>query len=549
MRKPWRAVALSSFVSALVAGALFGERILAVSDHTKESLRAYAELLTAIHDSYGAEVSYRSLVYSSIDGMLRSLDPHTSFLTPQAYTGMRERQQESFYGLGILVGSRDGQLTVISPLAGTPASRMGLRAGDVISTIDGEPTAAMSVNEAVQKLKGPKDTEVTITIVRQGLDEPLEITITRAEIPQNTVRLAYMLTPQIGYLQLAEFSRGTGREVAQALERLKGEGMEKLILDLRNNGGGLLDQAIEVSDQFVPAGTAIVETRGRVRDSHQSYRAEGHHPELGLPLVVLVNGGTASAAEILSGAIQDHDVGLIVGTPTWGKGLVQTVYSLSYGAGLALTTAKYYTPAGRLIQRDYSSYFDYYDYDPLTGDGDEGEEPAPSPPGGEVFRTDLGREVYGGGGIAPDVVVELEDISEFETFLLTRNAFFRFGIDYYNRHPEIGESWQPPADILEDFERWLLTEELATPERLAEPFAAPKTREYMRLQIHAQVMNSASGQDMVQRILAQGDPQIQRALELFGRAQDLLDRRAALDTEPVQQAQGSGPVQAAGPVP
>src|SRR6185295_11315699 len=227
------------------------------------------------------------------------------FLPPDAYTGMREKQQASFYGLGILVGSRNGQLTVISPLEGTPASRMGIQAGDVISTIEGEPTDKMGMDEAVSKLKGPKGTQVKITVVRRGLPEPLAMSITRAEIPQTTVRQAYMLTPDTGYIQLSEFARSTGKEMEDAIQKLKVAGMKRLLVDLRNNGGGLLDQAIEVAEQFLPEGATIVETRGRTRDSFQSYEASSRHQEIGLPVVVLVNEGTASAAEILSGAIQD----------------------------------------------------------------------------------------------------------------------------------------------------------------------------------------------------------------------------------------------------
>ena len=535
MKKSWRLVAISSFLAALLVGGLFGDHLLAFSDDAKDSLRVYTDLVTAAHERYGTEVSYRDLVYASIQGMLRSLDPHTSFLSPEAYSSMRDRQRETFYGLGILVGVRDGQLTVISPIEGTPASQMGIRAGDIISTIEGEPTEPMTLNEAVQKLKGPKGTEVHITIVRAGLDQPLEMAVTRAEIPQTTVRQAFMLSPDVGYIQLAEFSRGTSGEIARAIEQLTEQGMEKLVLDLRNNGGGLLDQAIEVSDQFVPENSLIVETRGRLPDSYQSYRAGGDHQELGKPLVVLVNAGTASAAEIVSGAIQDHDVGLIVGMPTWGKGLVQTVYSLSYGAGLALTTAKYYTPSGRLIQRDYTSFYDYYNYDPATG-LEQDDETQEEPDRGPVYETDLGRKVYGGGGITPDVVVENEDLSAFESFLLARNAFFRYAVDLHNRAPVTSRDWRPPEGMLEDFRRWLLDQEVAEPDQVEEPFADPDARDFITLQIEAQVMNAAFGQEASQRVLARGDQQIQTALSLFDRAADLLEQRAELDAPPLRQA-------------
>ncbi|MFP5284549.1 MAG: S41 family peptidase, partial [Thermoanaerobaculia bacterium] len=335
MRRSWRIAAITLFVLSLTLGGLVGDRLLALTDDARDSLRLYTELINVAHERYGAEVSYKDLVYSSVNGMLRSLDPHTAFLSPEAYEGMREKQQTSFYGLGILVGVRSGQLTVISPLEGTPASRLGIQAGDVISTIEGEPTDTMTLDEAVGKLKGPKGTQVKITIVRRGLDEPLPMSVTRAEIPQTTVRLAYMMTPTTGYLMITEFSRGTGREVAEAIDKLKKEGMRQLIVDVRNNGGGLLDQAIEVADQFLPEESVIVQTKGRTRDAFQSYRATGKYPSLDAPVVVLVNEGTASASEIVAGALQDHDRGMVVGTPSWGKGLVQTVYNLSYGAGLA----------------------------------------------------------------------------------------------------------------------------------------------------------------------------------------------------------------------
>ena len=377
MKQPWRNLALLLFAAAVVVGGLAGGNLLAILDAGEMAhVRVYTELVEAAHANYAVDdVTYRDLVYASIGGMLRNLDPHTSFLPPVAYDSMRERQQSSFYGLGIYVGTRNNRLTVISPIEGTPGYEKGIRAGDIIHLINGEPTEEMNPNEAIRKLKGPKGTDVTVTLLRPGLDEPLEVTVTRAEIPQETVRHAHMLTPETGFLWITDFSRSTGGEVARALAELREQGMRRLILDLRFNGGGLLDQAIAVSDQFVPPGTTIVQTRGRIDSSHQSYRSTGRHEPLGLPIVVLVNGSSASASEIVSGAIQDHDVGLVVGESTWGKGLVQTVYELSYGAGLALTTARYYTPAGRLIQRDYSSYWDYYTgYDANGDNGDEDEE-------------------------------------------------------------------------------------------------------------------------------------------------------------------------------
>ncbi|HSN88186.1 MAG TPA: S41 family peptidase [Thermoanaerobaculia bacterium] len=521
MRRSWRNAAIALFILALALGGLLGDRLLAVTDEARDSLRLYTELINVAHERYGAEVSYKDLVYSSVNGMLRTLDPHTAFLSPEAYEGMREKQQTSFYGLGILVGVRNGQLTVISPLEGTPASRMGIQAGDVISTIEGESTDTLSLDEAVGKLKGPKGTQVKITIVRRGLDEPLAMSVTRAEIPQTTVRQSYMLNPTTGYILITEFSRGTGREVADAIDKLRKDGMKQLVVDVRNNGGGLLDQAIEVADQFLPEESVIVQTKGRTRDSFQSYKASGKYPALDVPVVVLVNEGTASASEILAGALQDHDRGMIVGTPSWGKGLVQTVYNLSYGAGLALTTAKYYTPSGRLIQRDYTSYFDYYTH------ADAGSPELTGKPVNEdeIFHTDLGRKVYGGGGITPDVLIKEQELSQFEQFLLSRNAYLNFALDYAKRN-KITADWKPDqAKIIEELREWLVKEKFATAEQVAEGLTQQEARDGSMLQIRAELLTTVAGQEARHRTLSEGDTQLQQALGLFDQAATMLAQR------------------------
>jgi carboxyl-terminal processing protease len=446
---------------------------------------------------------------------------------------MRDRQQGSFYGLGILVGVRDGKLTVITPIPGSPADRLGMRAGDVISLIEGDPTETMTLDEAVGRLKGPKDTKVTITVSRRGLEDPLELTITRAEVTQETVSYEYMLDDETGYVAIRDFARSTGREVAEALKRLKGEGMKRLVLDLRNNGGGLLDQAIEVADQFVPGESKIVETRGRIRSSYSTYSSSGKYEELGLPLVVLVNGGTASAAEILSGAIQDHDVGLVIGEQTWGKGLVQTVYTLPYGAGIALTTAKYYTPSGRLIQRDYSSYWDYYaDYghdDEVEVEG-ETEDPETQKKPGEVFSTDLGRKVYGGGGITPDVVLSLDSAPDFIQFLRARAAFLNFAVDYLRETPVKSKTWQPDDAVFDKMIAWLKQESIGTPEEIDEAFADAATRQAAMSEIQIEVMTAAYGVTEGHRVRSRTDNQLQKALSLFGDARELLETREAIQS-------------------
>lgn len=535
MSPGWRRVGLVLFLLAVLGGGLVGERVLAFTDEAQATLRIFTELVSVAHDRYGEEIAYRDLVESSIQGMLQALDPHTSFLSSSAYSTMRDRQESTFSGLGILVGMRNGHLTVITPIEGTPAQRLGLRAGDHINSIEGEPTETMGLDDAVRQLKGPKGTQVTITVLRSGLEEPLEFTITRAEIPQTTVRYSYMLEPGTGYLYVTDFNRGTGREVAEAIAELKEQGLERLLLDLRGNGGGLLDQAIAVSDQFLPADAKIVETRGRTRDSFQEYSATDNFPALGLPVIVLVSEGSASASEIVSGAIQDHDVGLIVGTPTWGKGLVQTVYSLPYGAGLALTTAKYYTPSGRLIQRDYSSWFDYTSHNGATAEGIDSL--------GEPYQTDLGRTVYGGGGITPDVLIEPEQAGGFVQFLVARSAFFDYAVEYTSRNTIADRDWSPSEEVFEGFLSWAVSEELADREEIDEGLTEPEDRERAKRLLHAEVVNAVFGLEARYEVLAGGDNQIRKALTLFDQAGELLTRRKAMapaEERRIAQAQPSG---------
>ncbi len=472
--------------------------------------------------------------------MLRALDPHTNFLSPQAFSSMREKQQASFYGLGILVGMRDGRLTVITPIDGTPASRLGIRAGDVIHTIEGEPTDGLAIDEAVSRLKGPKDTQVRITILRAGLDEPLELTVTRAEIPQTTVRYSYMIEPGTGYLAISDFSRSTGDEVARAIEKLRGQGMKRLLLDLRNNGGGLLDQAVEVADQFLPKGSTIVETRGRVRDSLQSFSAAGRPARAGRA------GGRAGQqrhrlggrdplrrhpgprrrprgrhADLGQGAGADRLQPLLRRRPRAHHGQVLHAVRATDPARLQLLL--------RLLH-------------PRRRRGRRRGRPAARPrtPPAEEFKTDLGRKVYGGGGITPDVEVKPTEIAPFLQFLLSRSAFFSFAVEYANRHPALDRAWMPGADVLDEFGAFLVEKKIDTAEDVAAGLADDSHRGYALRQIRAEVFTSKFGVEAAHQVLAQGDAQIQSALSLFPRAAELVAERSRLAHPPDVRAEVTG---------
>ncbi|PYQ35541.1 MAG: hypothetical protein DMF55_07170 [Acidobacteria bacterium] len=306
-------IAVALLAASTLAGGAFTAILFASPEREGPPLDEYADILTTLSEWSPQPIAPDQFVYASIHGMLARLDPHTAFLEPEDFSAMREKQQGSFFGLGIQIQKRMGRITVIAPMEGTPAYKLGIRAGDVIT---------VSTDEVVRKLRGPKGSQVAITIRRAGIDEPLKMTITRAEIPTFSVRYAFMIAPDTGYLLLADFTHTSSRELKSAIERLEKQGMKRLLLDLRGNPGGVLDQSVDVADVFLEKGSKIVYTRGRTSSSAQDYLAPGDGLHFDRPLVVLVNRGSASASEIVAGAIQDHDRGLIVGQRTWGKGLV-----------------------------------------------------------------------------------------------------------------------------------------------------------------------------------------------------------------------------------
>src|SRR5688500_15201406 len=465
-----------AIAGATLFGGFYGNRLFGAPMQNAEltkRMKEYTDLLNAVTAHSPEDIASDKFVYASIDGMLRTLDPHTSFLEPKEYSDMQDRQKGTFYGLGILVTKRNDQVTVITPLEGTPAARLGIRAGDVISEVEGVATEDLSLDEVVKRLKGPKGTTVNIKIRRVGMKEPIPLTIVRAAIPTNSISNVLMIRPGIGYIRVKDFTSTTVRELDEAIEKLEGQGMQKLVLDLRGNPGGLLDAAVGVSDHFLSKGQMIVYTKGRTPDSAQEYTAPGKHEKFDLPVVVLVNRGSASASEIVAGAIQDHDRGLVVCETCWGKGLVQSVYTLRYGAGLALTTPKYYTPAGRNIQRDYSSVYDYYMADEAEGGPEVPLEQR------EKFRTDTGRIVYGGGGITPDVIVKQPELSRTTQLLEVRSALFNYAVEYAAKHPNLDRDLVVTPAMVEELIAYAVEKEIAPESDIREALQKPDDRSFV----------------------------------------------------------------------
>jgi carboxyl-terminal processing protease len=515
-------VLISSTLGGVVGGKVLSNEKL-VSEHMKH----FTALLAVVEDNYVDKVTTQKVVGGAINGLLNSLDPHSNFLDEEAYASLQEEQHGSFYGLGITIQSINGILTVISPIEGTPAYRAGLRAGDVISEIEGEPTKGHPTSALLKKLRGPKGTKVTITIERQGWEKPIQMTIVRDEIPVNSVSYAFMIRPATGYVRIKNFTETTTDELESALKKLKDQGMKQIVIDLRFNTGGLLDQAIKVSDLFLEKGAVVVSTKGRVPEANTTYRCSTNNGFEDLPLVVLVNRSSASASEIVAGAIQDHDRGVVVGNTTWGKGLVQSLYRLGSNTALALTTARYYTPSGRLIQRDYSrSFYDYYYSDLGVDENTETREKR---------YTDTGREVFGGGGITPDVKVDQKESGKFMDLLNSEYVFFNFAKKFAasderklqsqqspitSNHIVIDRTFQVDDKILTEFRNLLKNTKIE--------FTDADIQENLPLiksQIRQEIFTALWGSEEGYKVASAQDKQIQTALEVFPKAEALLKMR------------------------
>jgi carboxyl-terminal processing protease len=368
-------------------------------------------IMNILEADYYKDLDEQKLGFAAVRGLLDTLDPHSYFLDPESLSRMREDYTGKFFGLGIQIQKQDDRIAVVAVVEGAPAWRLGVQIGDVISAIDGESTKPLTSFDAMQKLRGARGTKVTITIVRDGMEKPFDLTVIREEIPLLSVPYAFILEPGVGYIYIRNFAETTPDELEEKLRQLSGQGMRSLILDLRGNGGGPLTQCVEVADLFLPKDTLVVSMKGRNRVYDREFRASRDGQYETLPLVVLINQGTASASEIVAGAVEDHDRGLVIGEDSWGKGLVQTVFPLAPTMAVALTTAKYLTPSGRSIQRDFSHLEDYY----MAKRGPEDTR--------ETRYTDKGRKVLGGGGISPDYKVEW-DIKPLTGRMLLNGAFF-----------------------------------------------------------------------------------------------------------------------------
>jgi carboxyl-terminal processing protease len=486
----------------------------------RDSLKQFTNVYSVVEQDYAEPMTKDRIDTAIYDGaipdMLHVLDPHSNFYDPKAFAQMREDESGKYFGVGMQIMQQNDKIVVVNPFEGTPSYKAGIRPGDVILAVngksingvgpDGKTIKRTTTLDVANLLKGPKGTPVDVTIGREGRPQPIVFHLVRAEIPRASVDLAYDIQPGIGYMHIKDFEEeDTGQEVVAALQKMAP--IHGLVIDLRGNPGGLLSEAVSVSGDFLQKGQVIVSQRGRAfppityRDTHGD---QGRT----YPIVVLVNRGTASAAEIVTGALQDHDRALVVGETTFGKGLVQTVYPLSDNTALALTTYHYYTPSGRLIQRNYTgvSMYDYF-FNPADRPSSDANR--------EVKLTDSGRPVYGGGGIAPDVKIDTPKSNHFQDVLLGQLAFFNFANHYLVNHT-VTKDFQVDDGVIKDFESFLTSKQIPW---TAEDVSA--VRDWIDMSIKSELFISVFGQQEGLRVRAAWDPMIAKAVTLIPQAETL----------------------------
>ena len=499
------------------AGGQYGAGIGSAADARKKDaveteVAEMSQTLAILEREYADEADLESAVYSgAIPAMLQRLDPHSMFFEPKAYERLREDQRGSYAGVGMLIKQYGGETIVDYPFPKTPAFRAGIRPGDVIAAIDGEPVRELNVEQVARRVRGPEGTTVLLSVRREGVEELVEATLERTSIPRASLPLAFYTEPGVAYVRINSFNETTGDEVDKILGEFEEQGLGGLLLDLRDNQGGLLSAGVHVAERFLEHGQTIVSHRGRASHA-KTYEARRRGGQPRYPIVVMVNCHSASASEIVAGALQDHDRALVVGSNTFGKGLVQAVYNLSGTTGLVLTTARYYTPSGRLIQRPYDGVLPAnYFADPCSE--------SYRPPKLDPRLTGLGRQVYGGGGISPDV--EFPDLgrTELQRRFETRRAFEGYAQRYCLAEPELESGWEPQRADIDAFQAYL--RERAIPYTRHELAAeAAWVNRQLRKQIYTACLNVEEGW----RAEAELDPAVRRAADLLPEARRLLDR-------------------------
>src|ERR1051326_5014732 len=503
-----------------IAGGIYGPRIDVASaapiEDVDKDVGGFVKALNLVEQNFAERPSADKTVYKgAIPGMLRTLDPHSNFFDPREFQLMREDQKGHYYGVGMQVGPQpNGKTAVKAPFPGFPAYKVGIRPGDVIVAVNDKSTEGLNTTEIADMLKGPRGTTVKIVISREGVPDYMTFTVVRDEIERKSVQDAFWIKPGIAYMKILSFTETTSREMEENLKRLGESNIKGLVLDLRENPGGLLNEGVAVADHFLPKGALIVTHRGRSAPEKAYVARNGNHGRE-YPMVVLVNRFSASAAEIVSGALQDHDRALILGETTFGKGLVQAQFPVDQGAALLLTIAHYYTPSGRLIQRDYShrSFFDYY-Y----------ARKQPTQNTDDVKSTDIGRKMLGGGGITPDEKYEGPHYSLFQRRLYNSSILFHFASTYFGANkPALPVNWMPDDQVVARFKDYLQSRHFPM-----NPGDFDRDKQWDREQIRDEFYLRAFDKKTSDRAQIMDDPEMAKAVEALPKAQGLMSEAQKL---------------------
>ena len=515
MKKYYKYI-VTSIITTIIIIMLSGSNSIRV-----KQIQPLAVIINLINHNYVDEVDIDDVLTGAIEGMLDKLDPHSSYIPSENKEEVDEVFRGDFEGIGIEFSMIDGYITVISPIPDTPSDRAGIISGDQIIKIDGESAYKITQKDVVKKLRGPKGTRVVVTIARKGMDEPFNATLIRDKIPIRSIASSFMIDKNIGYIKITRFASTTMDEFHDSIKKLQLDGMSELLIDLRNNPGGLLGQAVKMVDLFVSSNDTIVFTQGRIQGSSSMYRARSQYQDLKIPLVVLINNGSASASEIVSGAFQDLDRGVVVGERSFGKGLVQRQYDLDDGSAVRITIAKYYTPSGRLIQRSYDDGLDEYylnDDDGLDSVDVDAKE----------YYTKSGRTVYGGGGITPDIIVKNDikyNTSTREIYFHPDRLLFKYA-DFIKDDIVMDISY---ADLMinniiinqNDFMQWMDSINI---EYNKEEITNDDDWMFIANRIKAEISNFKWGRESFYKALINSDIQVKEAIKQFEWAKDLIKK-------------------------
>jgi carboxyl-terminal processing protease len=520
----------------LVFGIFMGTQIRAISeDNIYEQFNKFKDVLNFSQKYYVDEVKVSELVTHAIEGMLKSLDPHSVYISPKQFERVQEDFKGSFEGVGIEFRIVNDTITVANVIFGGPSEKVGILAGDKIVVIDSETSVKLQNEDVQKKLRGEKGTTVTVGVVRSGVSDPISFNIVRDKIPLYSVNTYFMTEDGTGYMSINRFAANTYDEFIAGLRDMKKQGMKKMVLDLRSNPGGYLEQSFRMANEFLKRGQKIVYTKGRRADFDENFVATGGGEFQDLPLIIMLNQGSASASEIVAGAVQDHDRGLIIGETSFGKGLVQRQFDLQDGSAFRLTTARYYTPSGRIIQRPYQKGMDedYYRgaWDRSESDGDNIEHTEEADSTRPQHKTAAGRTVFGGGGITPDYIVRYENLKTYAAKM--RVHIFEFMTTYMDKNgaslrkkfegataAAFVRDFNIPESMMKDFIDYGSSKSV---EFNQEEYDVDK--DWLQAQLKAQVARNLYGNEGQFRVLLEVDPQFRKAMTLFPEAMKIAGLR------------------------